>query len=577
MIYVKRLLANDIPTGKQFAIPSYIADPFFGVKTENGDWEKTITLNFINEEPAKQEHNGLSATVKLYPYPDRDESRFTVDINNLLRESLNAKVGDILVLIQGRSDSDYSFRLVRQGDSEKFEALSRLFVDAEKAKSRAGGHALLELDFEGQAPSYEKYIKLLKENHNLVLTGAPGTGKTHLAKEIAAQMGAETQFVQFHPSYDYTDFVEGLRPNLKDDGVETDVVTDDGSIEKNRSDDNKEPTFVLKNGVFKNFCKQAILYSTQGGECDDEEDIQVGSFRDILNTIKDDIKRGILDTYSPSGRLSVNSDNRIQYNRTKTKKTIYESNLELLFDYYVKISKYDLSSTTKEELQSVLASLTKGRSRVTRTVDFTEYKWTLQEVLRRKEAINNRSFVRNTTPVNKPFVFIIDEINRGELSKIFGELFYAIDPGYRGEKGRVCTQYQELITDKKDPFKSGFYVPENVYIIGTMNDIDRSVESMDFAVRRRFAWREITSAESADNMGLSEDVKARMKNVNDTIEKCELSPAYHIGGAYFLKLKGDDYESLWENHIKGLVEEYFRGNPDGSEHVKSIHKALVEG
>ena len=90
--------------------------------------------------------------------------------------------------------------------------------------------------------------------------------------------------------------------------------------------------------------------------------------------------------------------------------------------------------------------------------------------------------------VKLTFVFIIDEINRGEVSKIFGELFYAIDPGYRGKKEKaVQTQYQNLIHDG-EAFKDGFYVPENVYIIGTMNDIDRSVESIDFAFRRRFTW-----------------------------------------------------------------------------------------
>ena len=139
----------------------------------------------------------------------------------------------------------------------------------------------------------------------------------------------------------------------------------------------------------------------------------------------------------------------------------------------------------------------------------------------------------------------------------------------------VTTQYQELITEQNDIFKNGFFVPENVLIIGTMNDIDRSVESMDFAIRRRFAWREITAEQSSDNMGLSEEVKERMKKVNDTIEECELSPAYHIGGAYFLKLRDGDYESLWTNHIKGLIEEYYRGNPDGPGYVEKIHKALI--
>ena len=131
-----------------------------------------------------------------------------------------------------------------------------------------------------------KCIELLMQNRNSILTGAPGTGKTDSAKQIASEIG-KYKFVQFHPSYDYTDFVEGLRPK-----------NDNGNI-----------GFERKNGVFKEFCK---------------------------------------------------------------------------------------------------------------------------------EALNNQS---------SNFVFIIDEINRGEISKIFGELFFSVDSGYQGEKGKVQTQYANLIED----------------------------------------------------------------------------------------------------------------------------------
>ena len=172
----------------------------------------------------------------------------------------------------------------------------------------------------------------------------------------------------------------------------------------------------------------------------------------------------------------------------------------------------------------------------------------------------------------KNFVFIIDEINRGEISKIFGELFFSIDPGYRGETGKIQTQYQNLIEDG-DVYEDGFYVPENVYIIGTMNDIDRSVDSMDFAMRRRFAWKEIKATDRIEMLDELSDLKnkaiEKMVNLNMAIEKTEgLNSSYHIGPAYFRKvmLYKDNPDTmwsyLWDYHIKGVLYEYVRGTED---------------
>ena len=180
----------------------------------------------------------------------------------------------------------------------------------------------------------------------------------------------------------------------------------------------------------------------------------------------------------------------------------------------------------------------------------------------------------------KKFVFIIDEINRGEISKIFGELFYCIDPGYRGPKGCVYTQYQNLVSEG-DVFENGFYVPENVYIIGTMNDIDRSVESMDFAFRRRFAFKEIKANENLDMLNdLGEDLsgksKSRLINLNNKISEIEgLDSLYHIGASYFLKLKDyqGDFGKLWEYHLEGLLREYLRGMSDGETKLESLKVA----
>jgi 5-methylcytosine-specific restriction endonuclease McrBC GTP-binding regulatory subunit McrB len=312
-------------------------------------------------------------------------------------------------------------------------------------------------DFEGTSYIRSK-IELLEESKNLIFTGAPGTGKTYLAEQIAFKMifpdknlndinnlneddkriwGTQYHRVQFHPSYDYTDFVEGLRP-IKPDGVDT-------------------IGFKLKNGTFKEFCMDA-LEAYRAWDCG-------------------------------------------------------------------------------------------------KTDDGTEYE------------------------KMPPFVFLIDEINRGEISKIFGELFLSIEPSKRGTEGKVITQYANIQEEGGtifDPIegKGWFYVPKNVYIIGTMNDIDRSVESFDFAMRRRFVWNEITAEESYSNMGLgtTEGYKnSPMKKINDVIEKIQgLNPSYHIGGSYFLHEKNES--KRWEFHLKPLLREYLRGM-DTKEHRDILEKS----
>ena len=182
----------------------------------------------------------------------------------------------------------------------------------------------------------------------------------------------------------------------------------------------------------------------------------------------------------------------------------------------------------------------------------------------------------------KPFVFIIDEINRGEASKIFGELFYAIDPGYRGKKEHlVQTQYQNLVPET-DTFAKGFYVPENVYILATMNDIDRSVESMDFAMRRRFTWKEVTPADTEsmlDSLPCAKEAKATMGRLNNAIAETDgLGAAYMIGPSYFLKLgeNGGDFAKLWKMNIEPLLKEYLRGFRKTAEILDKFRKAYFE-
>ena len=353
---------------------------------------------------------------------------------------------------------------------------------------------------------------LLLSNKQLIMNGAPGTGKTYSARNIIADILFDTlcesenkkeeikrvrmDMVQFHPSYDYTDFIDGIRPNLS----------------------GNELKYSLKNGSFKSFCRRAgvIERILAAGK-----KVDAGSIEDFL----------------------IGEDESI--------KKFWESEIE--------------KGELKKEIDKV------------------------------DESKNIVEFDPSKLP---SFLFIIDEINRAEISKVLGEIMYCLDPDYRGIKGTISTQYSALATNEtffinKDNDK--FFIPSNVYIIGTMNDIDRSVEVFDFALRRRFAWYEVKPDKVMDDvlesMKVDTLLDSNYKNYTEKIEelnkaivdKLKLRKHYHLGPSYFDKIRlyydeSKDYEKaiekVWDNHISQIINEYVKGRGKESE-VEDIRENFI--
>ncbi len=411
-----------------------------------------------------------------------------------------------------------------------------------------------------------KYSKILLQSKNLIFRGAPGTGKSYLAREIAtyivskgktikyddlsADQKKQIEFVQFHPNYDYTDFVEGLRPKINDDGT---------------------MGFELKDGVFKRFVTRARRNLENSKKSDETIKKEVG-VQQSISAFFSDVKFGLdkFKTITGNEFTITNVDDDHIYISIPGNAIVNKLTLNL-----DEIRKMLMASDHKfNKIKDITDFFGKSFAVQAYSYDFAIYK----EIKAKK---NTNLKISATSEEEKKYVFIIDEINRGEISKIFGELFFAIDPGYRGKSGEISTQYSNLHSDPDEKF----FIPENVYIIGTMNDIDRSVDSFDFAMRRRFRFIELKASDKDRIKEILSDLQDKelidrainkMNALNKEISNVDdLNDNYQIGAAYFLKLSSvdNDFSRLWTDYLLPLLQEYVQGMYDENEIIKRFKKA----
>lgn len=426
-----------------------------------------------------------------------------------------------------------------------------------------------ELGLEKMEKKLEKLVKAGCKQ--IVFTGAPGTGKTFTAKNYAKENGKKLAgkdygFVQFHSSYDYTDFVEGIRPV---------------SIDKEKP---AEMGFVKLDGIFKGYCREIV-----------EEELQefFQKFDADFKNNEDNVKKELFEIYKAlaefpklRNKLFINNeDNEIKELKQKIQNYIEEQKKKIE-EQKEKIAEQKEETVGQNNNKSEKLESDEIKNLKSKIKELGNKQKGIKEI---EEKTNNEKSVHN-------YFFIIDEINRADLSRVFGELMYCLEEGYRGVENQINTQYQNLKTYEVneegiaapmgfDCFEDGFFIPENLVILGTMNDIDRSVETFDFALRRRFQWIPVKA-----NIELRDGLKG-MKIKDDNIEKAEkgiramndiisnhavgkksykelsyLNESYHIGHAYFEGFNGtkESMETIFENRIRPLLREYCRGAMDES-------------
>lgn len=402
----------------------------------------------------------------------------------------------------------------------------------------------------------EHYTQLLKEKKNIILQGAPGVGKTYTTASIAVRLcnpnfseledhakvmeeyerlrkSGQIAFCTFHQSMDYEDFVEGVKPELQGEHI----------------------TYNVEAGIFKQICEQAR--TTEG------KDI-IACIDDYLQKIRGYKNRREIPTISGKSKLLVWWE---EGNKTiSTRSTLSQ------------ITKGEQHSPSPLNIEKVKAhAIGEG----------VENNWPSYARAFIK-AVKDEYHLEDETST-KPHVLIIDEINRGNISRIFGELITLLEADKRTGDGKhpikVTLPYS----------KDSFSVPSNLYIIGTMNTTDRSTGSIDYAVRRRFAFITLKTDPEVIKTCIKDDaVRAKalalFKQINgDGTDDTKSFIATHkagdfdledlkVGHSYFLAETLEALQMKMRYEVIPLLREYIKdGILQGKEEDEKYFAAWGKG
>ncbi len=384
---------------------------------------------------------------------------------------------------------------------------------------------------------------------NQILYGSPGTGKTYhtidkaleiLGKNLESRDDKKAKFDEyvkkgqivfttFHQSYGYEEFVEGIKPRI------------------DSKENSKEIEYEIKDGIFKELCEKALDNYENSILNADELNKKIELKEKVENFLN-----WLLETNEPIGKTKGGNFFVVEIDNKTI--VIYSEGVER-FDgiFNLNLSIFMELLKCKDEFNNATEMFKKVFNRDYADRTHTYYfnlvkKFKAYEEKQLTAKIENN---KNNDNSLKPYIIIIDEINRGNLSKIFGELITLIEPSKRiGEKEELKVTL---------PYSGEkFGVPKNVYIIGTMNTADRSITSLDTALRRRFEFVEMmpdVSKLSMDCEGIN--LQELLKAINTRIEYL-LDREKTIGHAFFVSVENlEDLKKVFQNKIIPLLQEYF--------------------
>ncbi|ECL7372231.1 endonuclease, partial [Campylobacter jejuni] len=400
--------------------------------------------------------------------------------------------------------------------------------------------------------SEESNMKIIPLNQ--ILYGSPGTGKTYhtidkaleiISKEEKIQIPSEDDrinrkkifdeyvkngqivFTTFHQSYGYEEFVEGIKPIIDND------------------ENSQEVKYDVKDGIFKELCDKSLKNYILSMQNENEIDLDklIFEFANYIN--QDFLNKG--NEFPLENKVSIK---KILLNsKDEYRSFLLGGSIKSPQRLTIDIIKRDYLNFKNKKILSFKDIKPKYDSQSDYHGNAIYY-FMFYNKLKEFENIQNEKF-KIKKEILKSYIIIIDEINRGNVSKIFGELITLIEPSKRigaKEELKVILPYSG----------KEFGVPKNVYIIGTMNTADRSITSLDTALRRRFEFVEMmpdVSKLSMDCEGIN--LQELLKAINTRIEYL-LDREKTIGHAFFIGVENlNDLKKVFKNKIIPLLQEYF--------------------